>query len=143
MALPDSLQWQTPTAKTTGISAASVVAGGNVLGSVIDNRTGLDQFCTIEILANFAVAPLANKIVTVYLLYSLDGVNFEDGSATVDPTKAPTAVLTTRNVVGDQRTIIPNVPLDPHQFKILVKNSADQTATITVNLYTTRPEVVD
>ena len=143
MALPDTIQWKTPTAQTTGISAAVIAAAGNYLGSAIDNRTNLDQFCTIEVLANFSVAPTANKIISVYVLYSVDGVNFEDGSTTVDPTKSPVGVLVTRNVIGNQRVVIHGVPLDPHQFKVLVVNDADQTATVTVSLYTTRHEVVD
>ena len=121
------------TSRTTGVSAQSIATGDNYLGSEIDNSTNLDEFCSIEILGTPAVAPTAEDPLMVYIVYAIDGTNYEDGDATpTDPKKAPVAVLLVKASTNAQKIATLRVPLAPHKFKILVRNEADQSVTTTV-----------
>jgi len=125
--------WSAASARTSWIAAQAITTGANYLGSEIDNETNKDRYASVEILANFSSAPTAELVVMVYILYALDGTNYEDGDATpTDPKKGPVAVLPVRNATGNQRIAVRGIPLSPHKFKVLARNETDQTATTTV-----------
>jgi hypothetical protein len=79
---------------------AAAVSRGNVLstelnslgagsrtarGTSVNNNTNLDTFAAVEINVTFGTAPAAGGFLGIRLLKALDGTNFEDGSASVDP----------------------------------------------------------
>jgi hypothetical protein len=59
----------------------------------------------LELLVTFGVAPTANTAFLVWLLREIDGTNFEDGSASITPTRTPDAIFTVRAVTTAQRMI--------------------------------------
>ena len=149
MALPDSFQLTAASSRTSGISDASIIAGANYLGAAINNASNLDLQADVELAWSCGTSPTADKVLEVYLLYALDGTNYEDGagngtgSGDVDP-KAPMigAVPVYANTSG-HRYLIRGVPLEPLSFKVLVKSELDQTATVTVNVKTYKQQVAD
>ena len=145
MALPDTIKHAGGSSRTTGIAAANIAAGANALGSEIDNSTNKDTECDIEVSITCGVAPTADKVMEVYILYALDGTNYEDGNAVgpVDPKKAPVGCVAVRAVTSAQKCVISGVPLRPYKFKVLLKSELDQTATTTVLLYSNNPQIVE
>ena len=144
MTLPDTIKHSGGTSRTTGIASQSISAGANYLGSEIDNSSNLDTEANIEVLITCSTAPTANKTVEIYLLYAIDGTNYEDGGVSVDPTKVPVGIVAARNVTGAQRLTIEGVRLQPYKCKVLLKSELDQTSqTTTVLLYSHNPTVID
>ena len=147
MALPDVFTLAAASARASGISTASIADGANFLGEAIDNATNLDLAADLELVWSCASAPVADKVFKVYLLYALNGVNYEDGAGNgtgigdVDP-KAP--VVGAAAVYADtasHRYLIRGVPLEPLPFKILVANETGQAATVSVNVKTYHEQV--
>lgn len=143
MALPDTIKLSGATQRTSGIASAALSAGGNVVGSAIDNASNLDALCDIEIVFTCASAPTAGQVIEAYLLYAPDGTNFEDGSDTVDPQSGLVGVAVARAVTTAQRVLIRNVALLPYAFKVLLKSELGQAATVTANVYTRNDAVVE
>jgi hypothetical protein len=143
MALPDTFALTVGVSRASGITSASLTAGANYLGSAIDNSTNLDLYADIEIVWSCSLTPTADAVLEVYLLYSLDGTNYEDGSTSVDP-KAPMAgAAPVYADTATHRYLIRGVSLEPLAFKALVKSEINQAATVTVNIITYREQVVD
>lgn len=134
--MASTVTWSTPTARTTGIAAEALAAGANFLGSEIDNLANRDRYCTIEADFVFATAPADDKTIECYLMYALNGTDYEvPGDASTDPTKQIVGLFTIDATTNDQIQTI-HVPLLPHKFKPLLKSEADQDATITLSLQT-------
>ena len=143
MSLPDVMQLTTGAIRTSGINAASVAAGANCLGSVIDNSSNLDFHADVELVWSCSTAPTADRVLEVYLLYALDGTNFEDGDASTDPRAPVMGAVPVFANTSVHRFLVRGIPLEPLAFKVLVKSRLDQAATITVNIKTYREQVVD
>ncbi len=143
MALPDYIGPVPGTARTTGISSASVASGANYLGSAIDNATNLDSIADVEWIWQFATAPTSNKTMKLFVLYSHDGSNFEegagDGSGSGDVDPLPHCLVRAVSPPADTNThrLFCTLPVEPYKFKLLVQNTdTGQTATVSVNLKT-------
>jgi len=132
-------KWTAPTARTSGISAQSVAAGANYLGSEIDNETNLDMYAAVELSMTPGSAPTAGNVVELYVLYAIDGTNYEQGAVATDPEKSPAAVYAAKASTDAQAQTI-MIPLKPFKFNLLVKSELDQTATITVDIETFNPD---
>ena len=141
--MANAIKWTSATARTTGISAASLAAGANLLSSAIDNSTNKDRFLALELQFTCSTAPSAGKAVEVYVLYSLDGTNYEDGDATpTDPAKGPNEAFLARAVTTAQRQTKVDIPISPFAFKILLKSELDQAASsVTLTAYTYNEEI--
>lgn len=65
----------------------------------------------------------------VWFLLDIDGTNFEDGSSSVTPARAPDAILAVRNASGAQILTSGAVPLNipPNTWKVLLQQSTGQT----------------
>lgn len=78
----------------------------------------------LELVVTYGTAPTANSSVLVWLLREVDGTNFEDGGASVTPTRVPDAIFTLRAVTTAQRIIVP-IDLPPGTtVRPLVRNDA-------------------
>lgn len=141
--MANEVLWNAATSVSSGISSESVNAGANNLGTEIDNTTNKDRFLSFDLTFSCASAPTANTTIEVYILYAIDGTNYEDGDATpTDPTKNPAAAVAARNVTGAQRVAVTNIPIQPFKFKILIKSELDQNATsVTLNAYTHNEDI--
>ena len=81
----------------------------------------------VELAVTFSSAPGANTAFAVWFLREIDGTNYEDGSGSVTPARAPDCVLPLRAVTTAQRVIV--VALIPAGgFKTLGKNDGTGVA---------------
>ena len=74
----------------------------------------------------------ANTAANVWFLQNVDGTNYEDGSASVIPTRAPDVVFPVRAVSTAQR-IIRQCILPPGNWFILIQQSTGQTWAASAN----------
>lgn len=97
----------------------------------------------LELLVTYGTAPTANTPIRVWLLREVDGTNFEDGSATVTPTRLPDAVFTVRAVTTAQRFIQPIYDIPPGPIRALVRNDGTgQSFASSGNTLKLRPKTV-
>ena len=120
-------------------------AGRSAAGTEIDNGTNLDMYGQLELQVTFATAPSPNGAITIYAISAADGINYEDGSNTVDPgahkyiDRIPVRAVTT-----DQRLTGRLFPMLPAKTKFLVLNESGQAfpaSGSTLTLYTTNRTV--
>lgn len=108
---------------TTGLNSlannALAISGAfdNTVGQTGDGYT----LCDLELVVTYGSAPTANTGVTVWLLGSQDGTNYEDGDASTTPARLPDAVFPLRAVTTAQR-IIRRVSLPHGLMKALLLN---------------------
>ena len=143
MALPDTVKHEAASSRTSGISAQAVTTGANFLGSEIDNSVNKDLFLDFEFVFTSSVSPAAGKSVEVYLIYAVDGTNYDDGAVGTDPLGNPIAMISLPEDTSAHQTSRHQIQLTPYKFKILVKSESDQTVTITIDARTHNVEVVD
>lgn len=99
----------------------SLANNGLALSSAFDNGTALDLQGELELVVTYGSAPTANTGCAVWLLRNVDGTNYEDGSDSVTPARAPDLVFPLRAVTTGQRIILP-VTIPPGSWKALLKN---------------------
>lgn len=75
----------------------------------------------VELYVTFGSAPTANTAVSIWFLREIDGTNYEDGSASITPTRNPDVVFGVRSTTNPQR-MIKTCILPPGNFKPLVRN---------------------
>ncbi len=140
MALPDTFKLAAGSSRSSGIASEAITNGSTFTGAGIDNATNLDYFGTVEIVWSFGVTPTANKAVELYVLYAVDGTNYEE----VGPQAMVGGFSPPADTSSHRRTIVRNLPLLPYAFKLAVKNvDTGQTITVTANVYTHAEKVVD
>lgn len=100
--------------------------GAAVTSGVIDNRDEGDQFMDLELVWTANAVPTADRLVEVYLVRSIDGTNFEDGSATRPPANGYVGAFVTDAVATQQREFLGPISLPRHDFKLLLVNSTGQ-----------------
>jgi hypothetical protein len=132
-----SFPWNTPSARTTGIAAQAITAAAGFIGDEIDNSANLDNMLDLDITFTCAVAPTADTVIYVYLLYS-DGTTYDDGGTALQPKKLPISQLATFAVTTAQKRTIDRIQIPPKSFKIMLWNAINQTATCTVTAKTYR-----
>lgn len=108
---------------TTELNALGV---GNLsaAGTAIDNSAGQKAiFADLEFLAGGTFTPVTGAYMAVWFLRSIDGTNYEDGSATVTPPRAPDAIIPiTIGTAITPRNNRPQVVVPPGKFKVLAQN---------------------
>ena len=147
MALPDYITQSGYTSRTTGISSQSINSGSGYLGSEIDNATNGDDVMNVEVVYSYATAPTANKTAELWILYSYDGTNYEEGNSTTAP--LPTARLVRAwsppANTSTHRFFVFDYTLAHKKFKLLVRNvDTAQQMTVTVSAETAKfAKVID
>ena len=68
-----------------------------------------------------------NPAIYIWIIRDTDGTNYEDGGASVDPARAPDAIIPVREVSGVQRVGAFGVPIPPSNFKMLIGNRCGAT----------------
>jgi hypothetical protein len=122
-------------------TGASLATATNALGSAI-TLTDL-HYPLADILFNgtFASAPAASQLILCWFLREDGAGNYEDGAAGAlvagVPARNPDFAIPVEPVSTAQVIIIPDVPLPPGPFKLLLQNNAGQTLNsgYTVKLY--------
>lgn len=92
------------------------------------------------VLAAVGSAFTANTPVYVWFLQETDGSNFEDGSASVTPTRNPDVIFTLRGVTAAQRIVqeIFNIPVG--NIRALVRNQGGVAFAASGNTLSIRPK---
>lgn len=129
--MPNAINWESNPSYTSYLTTGlnSLANGGNVLGAAIDNSTGLDTYCDVEVsLAAQGSARSNGAFVAVYLLPSGDGgTTYAYGDASTDPAPEHLAArvgFDAATTARDQVSLPFTVP--PGHFKILVQNQTGQ-----------------
>lgn len=118
----------------------SLASGSSAITAALDNGTDKSIWDDLELVVTFGTAPALNAPVEVYLVPSVDGTNYGDGSSTVLP--SPNLLVGTflvRAVTTAQRVAIRKVELPPGLFKYLVRNQAGQAFAASGNTLKRRP----
>lgn len=123
-----AVTWEGAASLTSGISGVTINTGAGNLGSEIDNTTNLDRFLDVELSWQHGTGPTANSPWYVYILYAMDGTNYEDGGTSTQPTKVPAATFPAPNDTSAHKAARVNVPLAPFKFKLLVWNGTNQNS---------------
>jgi hypothetical protein len=97
----------------------------------------------IELVCTFGTAPTAGTSIALWFLQRPDGTNYEDGSSSVTPARAPDCVLPLRAVTTAQRVVI-EVAIPPGPFIALARNDATgQSLASSGNTIKIRPYTLD
>jgi hypothetical protein len=119
----------------------SMANNANVLSSAVAFESA-DQgmrFVEGELLVTFGTNPSANTAFCVWLLREVDGTNYEDGGASVTPTRPPDMIFTVRAVTTAQR-IVQTCDLPPGAPLVLIRNDGTgQAIAASGNTFKLRP----
>lgn len=122
-----TIKWATPAAISTVLDTGlNSLANGSysAAASAYDNETNLYEFASYELNLG-SLTPASGGYCQLYLVYSLDGTNFEDGGgATAPPANALVATFDLRAATAAQRRVVENIQLSPFQFKEILYNGA-------------------
>jgi hypothetical protein len=125
--------WATPTSESSIITSGldGLTNNSLALSADFDSSTNLDLYCDLSLELCYASAPSAGtKVAEIYLLPSIDGTNYAEGSSSLTPQQALlVAALESRNpsTSAVERLAAPGIPLPPGHMKFAVKNVSGQT----------------
>lgn len=130
------IKWLLSTRSGNPISAMttelnSLASTGSALSSAIDNDTDGDIYMDVELSITYGTNPTAGSLIELYVVRSLDGSTFEDGSTTgpVVPANGLVGSFVLRATTSTQVMIIPGVAVPPKEFKLMVvAKTTGQTA---------------
>lgn len=116
-------KWSRGTADTVMTTEMNSLANNSnaVKAAAIALTTDGYVLAEVELYVTFASVPTANTGVSVWFLREIDGSNYEDGSASVTPTRIPDVVFGVRTVSTVQR-MVKTCILPPGTFKPLIRN---------------------
>lgn len=125
-----TIRWTTPAPLVDYLSndLNALANAARVNGVSIDNEAGQNLYMTVELHVNTqGAARSAGAYVSIYLLPTIDGVNYSYGTAGTTPspislvaTLSLDASLTARYVLSQP------IPIPPHPFIISVENNTGQ-----------------
>ncbi len=147
--MPNAILWQTsPNSRGNVLSTElNALANGSRTnaGTAVDNSTNLDKFGYLELNVDFVSAPSAGAYCTIYMVMSLDGTNYADGSSSVDP-GADASIITIPILASTaaQNKQVGPIPLPPSKFKLILENSTGQpfpATGSTLELFTANDEI--
>src|SRR5690349_11261384 len=106
----------------------SLANNGAVLSAAISNDAAdeLDLYCAFELNVTFGSAPTENSLVELYIVWQIDGTNYETNSSEGRPKNGYVGGFVVDNVTSAQRLNVPHVLVPPLDFKIMVINKSGQ-----------------
>lgn len=119
------------TVMSTELNALAATTG-KAISSALDNSDAvaqptLDLFADLELAVDFVTAPTAGTVVELYLLPSIDGTTYPDGSASITPQSSLyVGGFAVRNTTAAQVMVMRGVALPPGSYKYLVQNTTNQ-----------------
>jgi hypothetical protein len=134
-------KWSRGTADTVLTTEMNSLANNSnaVKSTAVSLTTEGYVLAEVELYVTFASTPTANTGVSVWFLREIDGSNYEDGSASVTPTRIPDVVFGARTVSTAQR-MVKTCILPSGTFKPLVRNEGTgQAFAATGNVLKIRP----
>lgn len=136
--MANAVKWSALGTYTTAIAGGAdaptlknLANDGQKLGGEIDNATSArDMYADFDLLCKFQSAPSTGGYVALYLIQSVDGTNYADGTDSVaPPATALVGTFPVRAVTDAQRVALRHVLLPPTKFKPLVVNKSGQAMT--------------
>lgn len=122
---------------TTQLNALASSNGNTLstLGGAFQNTTGR-IYADVEFVAGGTFSPAAGAFIELWFLRSLDGGStYEDGSASVAPSRAPDIVIpVTAGTTITPRNGAPGLVLPPAFYKPLARNQTNATLPTSGNL---------
>lgn len=118
-----TFKWASPEAEATALSTDLNSLGNGSLSAAsaaIDNETDLYAYIALEVVLA-SLTPTGAPVVNVYIAYSLDGTNYDDGSVSE---MLPIAVLPLSTSTGAKRVSRGPFPILPLKFKLYVENKS-------------------
>lgn len=115
---------------TTELNA--LAAGSNATGSTIANSASRYLFADFELYLGIGASVAAGGYQSLYLIKSVDGTNYEYGSATVDPPISALVGIFQNPAVAAStacRMTLERVPLPNTTFKPVISNDNASGAT--------------
>jgi hypothetical protein len=106
--------------------AISSVGGSSGAFNFAIGGTDLDGYQDVDIelyIASMGGTPTAQTGFSIWFLGQVDGTNYEDGSASVEPARSPDCVIPIRAVSTAQRIIRRQVAAPHGTVKALIKNN--------------------
>lgn len=132
-------------ALTTGLD--SLASNSRAISSAIDNGTGRDLYGDLELVVTYGVAPAAGaKVAEIYLLPTVDGTNYPEGSTSVTPQRALlVATFESRSPSTSvaERLVINGITLPPRNYKLLLVNTSGQAYASSGNTLKIKPYKLD
>lgn len=123
--------WLTTELNALGASSANTLS---TLGAAFQNTNSM-VYADIEFVAGGTFTPTAGAFIELWLLRSLDGTNYPDGSATVAPGRPPDATISVRaGTTITPRSDYPGLILPPGFYKPIARNQTNATLPATGNL---------
>lgn len=109
----------------------ALASGGLQVSNAIDNSANLYNSLNLSLNVRGASAFTSGSTLDLWILPSLDGANYEDGSASVTPARPPDAYFYPRAVSTAQLLALTLLQIPPTKFKLLLRNSGGQAFTNT------------
>ena len=123
---------------TTGMD--SLATNGRAISAAQDNTSSLNLYADFELEVEFFTAPTEGNPVDLYILPSVDGVQYVDGDASVNPPQNfYVGFFSARSVNSDQILHLRDIPLPPGLWKALLRNSSGATLESSGNVLSYRP----
>lgn len=120
------------TVLTTEMNAMAATTG-KAISAALDNYMPDattyqgDLFADLELAVNFVSAPTVGSVVELYLLPSIDGTVYPDGSSSILPQSSLyVGGFAVRAVTAVQVMVLRGVALSPGNYKYLVQNTTNQ-----------------
>jgi hypothetical protein len=114
------------TVMTTELNALAATTG-KAISAAQDNSTALALWVDLELAVDFVAAPTANTVIELYLLPSIDGSVYPDGSASILPQSALyVGGFIVRSTTAAQVMTLRSIVLPPGLYKWLVQNTTNQ-----------------
>jgi hypothetical protein len=88
--------------------------------STVDNETDLYEFINLELVLA-SLTPTGTPVVNVWVAYSTDGTNFDDGSVAEMELLQPLPLSTSASA---KRVSRGNIPIRPLKFQLYVENKS-------------------
>jgi len=112
---------------------ALAASTGKAISAAIDNSNPDpttyqgDLFADLELAVDFVSAPTAGTVIELYLLPSIDGSVYPDGSTSILPQSSLyVGGFAVRAVTSAQVMVVRGVALPPGNYKYLVQNTTNQ-----------------
>lgn len=122
-----TVSWATAESIATALSTdLNSLANGSysAASAAIANSTGLYRYLNLE-LALASLTPTGTPTISVFLLPTIDGTNYEDGGgATAPPALSLVAVFDLSTSASTKRRARWNIPIPPVDFKLVLLNGS-------------------
>lgn len=118
-----TFKWVAPEAIATAHSTSlNTLTNGSLsaASSTIDNETDLYEFINLELVLA-SLTPTGSPAVNIWVSYSTDGTNFDDGSTSE---MELLAVLPLSTSASAKRVSRGNIPIRPLKFQLYVENKS-------------------